>query len=163
MTPGSGIRTIAVVLAAAVALGACVPHHGPKEAGGTLVGAATGGLLGAQIGRGSGQLAAVAAGTLLGAFVGNSVGRSLDAADRLYAERAAHDAFEYSRAGSVSSWRNPDTGHYGTVQPLRTYQTPAGRYCREYQQTVTVGGRTQRAYGTACRQPDGSWEIVNAS
>ena len=35
-----------------------------------------------------------------------------------------------------------------------------GRYCREFQQTVTIGGRTAEAYGTACRQPDGSWKIV---
>jgi len=33
--------------------------------------------------------------------------------------------------------------------------------CREYQQTITVGGRTERAYGTACKQADGSWKIIN--
>lgn len=32
-------------------------------------------------------------------------------------------------------------------------------YCREYTQTFTVGGETQKGYGTACLQPDGSWEI----
>jgi surface antigen len=26
---------------------------------------------------------------------------------------------------------------------------------------VTVGGRAEQAYGTACRQPDGSWQIVS--
>jgi surface antigen len=26
---------------------------------------------------------------------------------------------------------------------------------------VTIVGKTERAYGTACRQPDGSWKIVN--
>ena len=152
-----------VILVVAASLAACVPHRGPKETGGTLIGAAAGGLLGAQVGRGKGQLAAVAAGTLLGALVGNSVGRSLDRADRLYAQRSAQNALEYTQAGQVSSWRNPDSGNSGTVQPTRTYQTPSGRYCREYQQTVTVGGRTERAYGTACRQPDGSWQVVNAS
>ena len=155
-------RSTAIVVVAA-SLAACVPHHGPKEAGGTLIGAAAGGLLGAQVGRGKGQLAAVAAGTLLGALVGNNVGRSLDRADRLRAERSAQSALEHTRAGQVSAWRNPDSGNSGTVQPTRTYRTPTGRYCREYQQTVTVGGRTQRAYGTACRQPDGSWQVVNAS
>lgn len=38
---------------------------------------------------------------------------------------------------------------------------PEGRYCREYQKRVAVGGRAQNAYGTACRQLDGSWELVN--
>jgi len=36
-----------------------------------------------------------------------------------------------------------------------------GLQCREFQQTVTIGGRTEQAYGTACLQRDGSWEIVD--
>jgi surface antigen len=48
------------------------------------------------------------------------------------------------------------------VTPTRTYQQSSGEYCREYQQTVTVGGKTQEAYGTACRQPDGTWKIVSS-
>jgi len=47
------------------------------------------------------------------------------------------------------------------MTPLKTYQRPSGQYCREYQQTIYVGGQQQQAYGTACRQPDGSWEIQN--
>ena len=26
---------------------------------------------------------------------------------------------------------------------------------------VNIGGKTEQAYGTACRQPDGSWKVVN--
>ena len=33
--------------------------------------------------------------------------------------------------------------------------------CREYQTQVVIDGRTQNAYGTACRQPDGNWRVVN--
>lgn len=33
-------------------------------------------------------------------------------------------------------------------------------YCREYSTTIVVDGRTQPAYGTACQQPDGTWEAV---
>ena len=51
--------------------------------------------------------------------------------------------------------------HQGTYTPVKTYQTDNGQYCREFQQTITVGGQTESAYGTACRQPDGSWQIVN--
>ncbi len=46
------------------------------------------------------------------------------------------------------------------MTPLRTYEPEPGRYCREYQTVVTIGGRAEQAYGTACRQPDGSWQIV---
>lgn len=34
-------------------------------------------------------------------------------------------------------------------------------YCREYQTTARINGALQKTYGTACRQPDGSWRIVN--
>ncbi|HEY0902066.1 MAG TPA: hypothetical protein VGD95_08080 [Micavibrio sp.] len=37
----------------------------------------------------------------------------------------------------------------------------AGDYCREYTRTVSIGGRLQTAYGTACYQPDGDWKIVD--
>ncbi|MBL0319183.1 MAG: hypothetical protein IPP74_07830 [Alphaproteobacteria bacterium] len=34
-------------------------------------------------------------------------------------------------------------------------------YCREYNQTFTIGGETQHGFGTACLQPDGSWEVMS--
>ena len=37
----------------------------------------------------------------------------------------------------------------------------AGSYCREYNTTTRVNGRYQPSYGTACMQPDGSWQIQN--
>lgn len=36
-----------------------------------------------------------------------------------------------------------------------------GRYCREYQSVSRIGGAPKQTYGTACMQPDGSWEIVS--
>ena len=38
---------------------------------------------------------------------------------------------------------------------------PKEEYCREYTREVVVDGRPARAYGQACRQPDGSWRIVS--
>lgn len=35
---------------------------------------------------------------------------------------------------------------------------PAEPQCREYQTTITIGGKPQKAYGRACRQPDGTWK-----
>ena len=49
----------------------------------------------------------------------------------------------------------------GSVTATREGTTTSGRYCREFQQVVTVGGSREQAYGVACRQPDGSWEIVS--
>lgn len=36
---------------------------------------------------------------------------------------------------------------------------PPPQSCREFNTSVMVGGAPQRAYGTACLQPDGSWRI----
>lgn len=36
-----------------------------------------------------------------------------------------------------------------------------GPYCREYTQMFEVAGSLQQGYGTACMQPDGSWQIIS--
>ena len=144
-----------------VSVAACEPGAGPKQQIGTLGGAALGGLAGSQIGGGTGKLVAVGAGVLLGSIIGSEIGRSLDRADRLYMQQTTNSALENGRSNQAQSWSNPDSGHYGTVTPQPAYQNDIGQYCREYQQTVTIGGQTEQAYGTACRQPDGSWKIVS--
>ena len=87
--------------------------------------------------------------------------RRLRSADQLYAERTADQALETNPTGQSSTWNNPDSGNSGTITPTRTSYTDSGQPCREYQQTATIGGETQQAYGTACRQADGSWRIAN--
>jgi surface antigen len=152
---------VGVAMAALLLAGCAGSDYGTKQTVGALAGAGAGGLLGAQIGKGKGQLAATAAGTLLGAFLGSEVGKSLDRADRTYASEAQYEALEYVPSGSSSTWRNPDSGHYGTVVPTRTYENGYGSYCREFQHGATVGGRTEWVYGTACRNPDSQWQVVN--
>lgn len=153
-------RRLAMIVALALIVAACANVGGPKQIGGGLLGGGLGALAGSQIGSGRGQLAAVAIGTLLGAFVGSEAGKSLDRADQLFAQQTMQRSLETTRSGSTSSWANPDNGHFGTVTPTRTFQTADGRYCREFQGTVTIGGKTEQAYGNACRGPDGSWQIV---
>ena len=64
--------------------------------------------------------------------------------------------------GQTIAWNNPDTGNRGTVIAVRDgTNVQSGAYCREYQTTVQVGGKSESAYGTSCRQPDGSWQIVH--
>ena len=45
--------------------------------------------------------------------------------------------------------------------PAVTTVSSEQRYCREYQSSARVGGLNQPTYGTACMQPDGSWEIIS--
>ena len=149
-----------LLLILAVTAYGCATTMGPKETGGTVIGGAGGAILGSQVGGGTGRLVGVAVGTLAGALIGQEVGKSLDKADRLAMENTTQQALEYNPSQQSSAWRNPDNGHSGTVMPTRTYKEPDGRYCREYTQTVMIEGEQHKAYGTACRRPDGNWEIV---
>ena len=76
---------IAALVISLLALAGC-QANGSKEAGGTILGAAGGGLLGSQVGSGSGQVLGIAIGTLAGAVMGADIGRSLDNADSAMAQ-----------------------------------------------------------------------------
>ena len=156
------MRLKTVLAAALIALitAACAQNgqYGTKQTVGALGGAAAGGLLGAQFGSGKGKLAATAAGVLIGALIGSEIGRSMDDVDRMKAERAYSQA-STAPIGQTIAWDNPNTGNSGTVTPIREGTKSNGEYCREFQQTVVIGGEQKDAYGVACRQPDGSWEI----
>jgi hypothetical protein len=47
------------------------------------------------------------------------------------------------------------------VMPVAAAPLPPPADCREVERTVQIDGRPQKAYGTACRRPDGSWRFVN--
>lgn len=128
---------------------------------GTLLGAIGGAVIGDAAGGKGSNVLAIAVGALAGAWLGGELGKSLDRADRAYMRNSTQYALESSRSGDTSQWVNPDSGHQGTVTPNPAYQDNAGRHCREFQQTVTIGGKTEEAYGTACRMPDGSWKIIS--
>jgi len=139
----------------------CAQQMGPKEGAGTFLGATAGAIAGANMGKGKGTILAVAVGTLAGALFGQEIGRSLDKADRIAMGQNAQYSLEYSKTNEATAWHNPDSGNSGSLTPTKTYQNTDGQYCREYRQTVDIGGQEQQAYGTACRQPDGSWMIMN--
>ena len=151
---------MALTLALAVTVLAGCGSDTAKEEIGALVGAGLGGVAGSFIGDGGGQLIAVAAGTLIGAIMGSEVGKSLDRADRLAMRQATFDALEYGQSGSPTTWTNPDTGNSGEIVPQPAGRRADKRYCREFWKTVTIAGEKQQAFGTACRQPDGSWRII---
>lgn len=130
-----------------------------KQGGGTLIGGVAGGLLGSQFGKGEGKLVATGVGALAGALVGGQIGKTMDEYDKQMLEKSSRQALEYSPSGNSVEWRNPDSGNHGSITPTKTFKEH-GRYCREYIQEVTIGGEKQKAYGKACRQPDGSWKII---
>lgn len=153
------MKFFAMLAILSLSLTACMENTGNKQLMGGATGAILGGVAGAQFGKGTGQLVGVGLGALLGSLVGSELGRSLDQADMMYANQAQNRAYS-APVGETISWNNPDSGHSGTITPVRDGRTNNGRYCREYSQTIYVGGRQETGYGQACQSPDGSWEIV---
>jgi len=77
--------------------------------------------------------------------------------------RAHEDAMVEASSAPINdpiTWNDGSTS--GSVTPIRDGHTADGRACREFQQQVSIGGKTDQAYGTACQQPDGSWQIVSS-
>lgn len=133
-----------------------------KQTIGSGLGAAAGVAIGSAIGQGGGKTAAMIAGGLIGALIGSEAGRRLDERDRQMMQTTAQDALETYPSGSSATWSNPDSGAGGDFTPEPAFTDDAGQVCREYTQTITIDGRGETARGVACRQPDGTWRIVNA-
>jgi surface antigen len=118
---------------------------GNKTTIGTLAGAAGGGLLGSQFGSGSGKTAATIAGVVGGGVLGNQVGQRLDSEDCAAQQRAAAGRRQRTAEQRSAAYHDPDSG----------------RACREVQSTAFIHGERQVVTGTACREPDGSWKMVD--
>jgi surface antigen len=128
----------------------------PKALLGGVLGAGAGAGIAAAAGGSPGVIVAAAIG---GALLGGFVGKKLDDRDKQMATQAANKAFEQNQTGQTSVWNNADSGNSGTVTPTKTYQLATGQYCREYTQTILIGGEQHQTYGTACRQADGTWKV----
>ena len=55
------------------------------------------------------------------------------------------------------------TGEAGELFRVSTERTFRSRdlLCRDYTAQIQIGGRKQQTIGTACRRPDGQWEILD--
>lgn len=68
-------------------------------------------------------------------------------------------ALENNKTNQASDWVNPDAERSGAVKPIRTFENAQGQPCREFVTTIIIGDKEEQGYGTACRQPDGSWKL----
>lgn len=155
----------AAAAALALSLAGCAgdPNTGtgPRENTGTLLGALGGAAIGSAVaGGGTGsRVAGGVVGAALGGLIGNRIGAAMDDEDRRRAYEAQMAALETGRSGAPVSWRNPDSGRYGTIVPGPAYDQ-GGHNCRQFTHTIYIDGTPQTARGTACRNPDGSWTPV---
>ncbi len=79
--------------------------------------------------------------------------------DQQRAHEAAQVRASEADVGDRIVWSDGET--QGEVVATREGTSSDGRYCREFQHSITVGGKTEQAYGVACRQPDGAWEVIS--
>jgi surface antigen len=149
--------TWALVGALAIGAAGCSQSTGPNQSGGTVIGAVAGGLIGSRFGGGGGKVAAVIAGTMLGGIVGSQIGKNMDDEARQQAYNAQYQAVS---TGNPYNWQSSNSGPRGSVEPGPVY-SESGRVCRQYTHTIIIDGRQERGVGTACRAPDGRWDIVN--
>jgi len=149
---------IAVIAGLGLSLTACT-----QEEQGSFWGAIVGGLVGSAVAGDNphDQDFAILLGAAVGSEVGRSQGRKLDEADAIAQYAAQQQALEEGSSGERYDWSNPDTGTSGYYEPEPAYKNPYNEFCREYTQTVVIGGEEEKAYGKACRQVDGSWKIAD--
>jgi surface antigen len=160
MIPRFAARILVIAFFGA-AVAACSSDSGPKEVGGTLVGAGAGALVGNAIGGAAGNRAlGTITGAARGGMLGNRVGAAMDDEDKRRAYAAQMQALETGPSGAPVAWRNPDSGRYGNIVPGPAYQQQGGGQCRPYTHTIYIDGRPQVARGAACRNPDGTWTPV---
>jgi len=126
-----------------------------RQALGAALGATGGGLLGAELSHG--DPAAIIGGLLAGAVIGGALADTIHGVDR----GCIGQVLEHGPSHETIAWRDPDLDANYAVTPTRTYEMDDGEYCREYTTRVRIGGREELAYGTACRQPDGSWSSAD--
>jgi surface antigen len=155
-------KVIAVILCAGM-LAACESdgYGSQNEAIGTVVGAGLGAALGAHA-RGDARAPTMILGALVGGAIGNRIGARMDEANRIRHERVSYQALEHGRSYETAGWYDPDRDVRGSFTPRPAYRDDRGFYCREFQQEIWIGGRREEGYGTACRQPDGSWRIMGS-
>ena len=98
----------------------------------------------------------------MGSYFGGKAFRNLAEADRRMAYQAQYQALEKGRSGETTSWRNPDSGNAGHVTAYPAFSANNNAPCRRFTHVVDLmgSGEVTEAKGVACRNPDGSWRLV---
>ena len=153
----------ATLLTAALTAATGCASMSQQETAGTVLGGVAGAVVGNQFGKGDGRTAATALGAVIGATVGRNIGQALDKTSQARAGAATERALETADIGEAITWENRNNAEgpaHGTATVVRQGSDSEGRTCREFQQTVVIGGREEQSYGTACRDENGDWKVA---
>jgi surface antigen len=73
---------------------------------------------------------------------------------------AEQRALETAQAGQPVEWQGSSAGRGGTVIAAQPYRV-GSQDCRPYSHIVKSSGPARSMRGTACRNADGSWTLLN--
>jgi surface antigen len=132
---------------------------------GTIAGAAGGAAAGRAIGGdGTGGYVGLIIGVIAGGYLGGKVADWLTNKDKEKMSETTNQTLENGKTGQTYSWVNPDSGNKGSVVAQQSYRNQDGSTCREFSSTVTsLQGENANGAGTACKQADGTWRIVQSN
>ncbi len=143
-------------------LGSACGELGWGKVLGAALGGAAGGAIVSNIARGSGSGVATADGVVGGMLLGGFAGSNVDKVNCQNAMAARQQALAPATPiGQTIQWNDPQSGATGSFTPTREGRAQDGQYCREYTQTIIIGGEQKQGVGRACQQPDGSWRTVS--
>lgn len=92
---------------------------------------------------------------------GRNLKRMLTAEDRAINGKCIAKTMNEAPTGAVWKWNNPKTGNGGAVTPTAKTARHAGQLCRDFKETITLkDGRSETVSGRACKNADGSWNVV---
>ena len=159
----SSVVSVSVISGLMLSLMGCEDGQMTKQGIGTVGGGVVGGLIGSQFGGGNGALLGTGIGVLAGALAGSAIGKAMDDQDKMNMQGALGQV----PPNQTVQWNNDQGVHYTftpttPVVPKTDNQTGQQSYCREFTQTAMIAGKEQQMYGEACRQPDGTWKVVNS-
>ena len=142
-------KYISLIVIAALVLSGCT-RLGADRSGTPLFGSAS-----------SGQTTAAAiSATDISAFIHEDAASQLTAKERAEAASAQFYALQFGRVGAPRTWQG-DSGASGRVS-VGPYVRVNSLDCRQFSHTVTVDGQSYESSGSACRETDGSWDVVDS-
>lgn len=84
---------------------------------------------------------------------------SIDAKAEKMAAKVRQRGLEVLASGRTAQGRT--AAMEASVRPLATYRTADGAWCRDFLQTISTATARAQSTGSACREKDGRWTVVD--
>ena len=77
--------------------------------------------------------------------------------DQQLSQQTVQRGLESALSGEQLSWSNSLSGNSGTIQIVRTYQREDGRYCRVFEEKISIKTETRNYQAILCRFGPSDW------